>query len=239
MKKMRVRGSIRAVVDNMARARDKHLGHAKEGALRIEKVGAERLKYLISGLMMGVLLLLALVVSVVVGRLAVRPLLYLVDHLLPIEQTGDFSKRAVVQRDDEVGLALDATNRLMDFLETTVGTLIRTNNKFQQSQARLEQQAVELTEANKHKSEFLANMSHEIRTPMNAIMGLAGLALKADLNKRTRDYLHKISRAAHALLRIINDILDFSKIDAGKLDLEPVDFFLRDLELDLGGTHQA
>ncbi|CAN5357103.1 hypothetical protein BH11PSE11_BH11PSE11_37910 [soil metagenome] len=78
--------------------------------------------------------------------------------------------------------------------------------------------------ANIAKSDFLANMSHEIRTPMNAIIGMAYLALQADLTPKQHDYVNKIHRAAMSLLGIINDILDFSKIEAGKLDVEAVPF---------------
>ncbi len=76
------------------------------------------------------------------------------------------------------------------------------------------------------KGEFLANISHEIRTPMNSILGMAQLAFKAEQNPRQRDYLKKIQLSGEHLLNIIDDILDISKIDAGKLDIEVVDFEL-------------
>ncbi len=76
------------------------------------------------------------------------------------------------------------------------------------------------------KSDFLANMSHEIRTPMNAILGMLYLALKGELPSALRNQLTKAQGAAHSLLGIINDILDISKIEAGRLEIEHIEFGL-------------
>ena len=110
------------------------------------------------------------------------------------------------------------------FVTTFTDVTVKTN-----AERSLETAKAEAEAANAAKSQFLANMSHEIRTPMNAIIGLSSIAMKGDIDTRTRDHLTKVNDSAKSLLGIINDILDFSKIEAGKLAVENVPFQLDDV----------
>ena len=80
--------------------------------------------------------------------------------------------------------------------------------------------------ANRAKSEFLANMSHELRTPLNGVIGMTELLSRTGLDARQSEFVETTRVSADTLLSLINDVLDLSKIEAGKLDLEIIDFDL-------------
>jgi signal transduction histidine kinase/ActR/RegA family two-component response regulator len=90
--------------------------------------------------------------------------------------------------------------------------------------------------ANAAKSTFLATMSHEIRTPLNGVLGMAQAMAGESLSQRQRDRLGVIQQSGEALLAILNDVLDLSKIEAGKLELECVEFDLAEVAR---GAHSA
>ena len=132
-----------------------------------------------------------------------------------------------IRGDDGTSRGVLATFDDLTSVETRNNQLKRSRRQIRRQKDEL-QKAKDLAEtANRAKDVFLANVSHEIRTPMNAILGMTEALLDNTREQEQREHLEIIKTSADSLLTLINDLLDLSRIEAGKLELDPVDFELR------------
>jgi CheY-like chemotaxis protein/signal transduction histidine kinase/HAMP domain-containing protein len=125
-------------------------------------------------------------------------------------------------------------------LEEKASLLAEQNQKVEQknrevegARLALEEKAEQLALSSKYKSEFLANMSHELRTPLNSLLILAQLLAdnkEANLTPKQVEFAHTIHSSGTDLLNLINEILDLSKVEAGKMEVNPTDVSIKDVE---------
>lgn len=190
----------------------------------------------------------------VIRLLILKPLLKMVDAARLISD-GKYDLRIQIDQHNEFGYLATFLNQMLDNLLDQQNNLKQSNLKLMQEIAQRNRIALELRahrdqleqlirertielaiardralEANKAKSLFLANMSHEIRTPLNAILGYSQLLQRGNnLYSRQRKSINIIEESGHQLLRLLNDILDISRIEAGKMELNKVNFDLNEL----------
>ncbi|WP_462166947.1 two-component sensor histidine kinase BarA [Pseudoalteromonas sp. GB43] len=200
-------------------------------------IGQQR-ALLVSGVVILLALILAIVLAFRLTRMFIQPLNKLVlatdkliegkvDTGLDQKMFGEFellrtglntiAETMVVQRDEMQKHIDQATSDYRETLE-----------QYETQNIQLSIAKKDAQDANRVKSDFLAKMSHELRTPLNGVIGFTRQLYKTPLNKHQKDYLDTIELSANSLLTIISDILDFSKLEAGAMELESMQFQLRD-----------
>ena len=185
-------------------------------------------------------------------RAILRPIDRLAQAVNTVSAEGRYAVRVSKESDDEIGALVDEFNRMLVHIEardTEIETarmelerrtieLTAANEQLQSevderraAEAAL-REAKEVAEAaecaSRAKSQFLADMSQEIRAPMQSVQGMIELLLASELTPRQRHYAQSVQRSSETLLDVFNGILDFSKVEAGRMEIEAVEFSCRE-----------
>jgi len=158
-------------------------------------------------------LLVAVVVVILVVNQVVNPITKL-SRVAQAIRNGDFSKRADLNRKDEIGQFATTFNEMSDAIQKRETDLIEQAESLRIATAKAKESA-------RLKGEFLANVSHELRTPLNAIIGLSDMLLagmSGPLNEKQTHKLGRLKENGMRLLTLINDLLDLTRIQSGRLE---------------------
>ncbi len=178
-----------------------------------------QVKMVLAAVVTGILVLISFMLMRLINSM-IRPLTSLLNTIVEVEHSGDYTKRVSVVGEDEVGRTAAAFDRMMEIVESRTNELARNREqleeKVEQRTAELSRAVTSAKAANEAKSRFLATMSHELRTPMNGVLGMAQLLLSGPVDaKKTQDHARTILQSGQSLLTLLNDILDLSKIESG------------------------
>jgi signal transduction histidine kinase/ActR/RegA family two-component response regulator len=179
--------------------------------------GARRLTRLLPEVILGftaTLLAAGVAISLLLARRLREGILRLREGALRVAR-GDFSLSIGVRSQDELGDLAVAFNEMTE--------------QRRQAEAQLAKARDEALQASRAKSDFLSSMSHEIRTPLNSVIGLTDLLWETPLAEEQRGYVRRLANAGATLVTLISDILDLSRIESGRLELEEIEFDVRDL----------
>ena len=168
-------------------------------------------------------------VAILLSTVGAFVLLLVISVAIARSITGRVSEIAVVanriaQGDTDQTISLPSTQDEITDLAQAFNTMTAKRRQVEKELATTRDAALA---AVRSKTDFVATMSHEIRTPLNGVIGMTDLLLATDLDTDQQEMVETVKNSGEFLLTVINDILDFSKIDAGKLDLEVIDFDLR------------
>ena len=200
-------------------------------------IGQQR-ALLISGIVIILSLVLAAILAFKLSRMFMTPLNKLVlatDKLVEGKRSTGLTDTML----GEFDILREGLNTIADTMvmqkDEMQKNIDQATSDYRETLEQYETQNIQLTmakkeaqDANRVKSDFLAKMSHELRTPLNGVIGFTRQLYKTPLNKHQKDYLDTIMLSANSLMTIISDILDFSKLEAGAMELESIQFQLRD-----------